>query len=481
LAQPAIIENGRVLDYDGVLRAVRSVAAALAGLRIGPGSRVALALPNGADFVGSFFAVAHMGALVVPLNPSLQQAEMAAVMSDAQVSAVLSIASLRERSVSALRAAVGLGEEAAIVLDDPKRCADMSSEQPGAHGWPKESAEPSTPLLCLYSSGSTGRPKRIVRTHANILYEIDCLRKRFALSGSDRMMGVAPFSHTNGLMRSMISSLLSGATLLPLPQFERRAVARMIEKQRATVFIGVPFMFAMLAEARWPAPVDFSSLRLCVCASAPLTRDTFQRFHERYGIHVRQLYGTTETGSISVNMSPRPEDAFDSLGTPYDGVTVEIFSPERRVLPAGEHGEIGIKSLGATREYAGSAEATAAAFSDGYFFPGDIGYKDAGGAIYLVGRKSLFINRGGYKVNPYEIENLIQTHPKVQDVAAIGVDTGYGDQKIKAVVVATEALEEGEIIDFCRGKVADFKIPSIVEFRQELPKSSTGKLLRKLL
>jgi long-chain acyl-CoA synthetase len=240
-------------------------------------------------------------------------------------------------------------------------------------------------------------------------------------------------------------------------------------------------MFAMLAEARWPAPVDFSSLRLCICASAPLTRDTFQRFHERYGIHVRQLYGTTETGSISVNLAAHPENAFDSLGTPFDGVTVDIFSPERSILPAGEHGEIGIKSLGATRQYAGSPEETAKAFKDGYFFPGDIGYKNAAGEIFLVGRKSLFINRGGYKVNPYEIETLIQAHPKVREVAVIGVETEYGDQKVKAVVVPTETLEASDIIDFCRGSVADFKIPSIVEFRAELPKSSTGKLLRKVL
>jgi long-chain acyl-CoA synthetase len=478
---PAIVENGRVFSYNWVLTAVRTAAANLAERRVGRGSRVALVLPNGSGFVSSFFAVSHLGGVVVPLNPSLQETEIAALMRDAQVSAVVTAGNHRERCVSALRCAVGLGEEAVIDLDNAGNSLDFAAQKATPNAWAADSAEPFDPVLYLYSSGSTGRPKRIVRNHFNLLYEVDCLKKRFSLAPSDRLLGVAPFSHTNGLLRSMMASMLSGATLIPLPQFERRAVARTIEDQRITIFIGVPFMFAMLAETRWPQPVDFSSLRFCISASAPLTRDTCLRFHERYGIYVRQLYGTTETGSISANLGPDPEDSIDSLGTPYDGITVEIFSPDRRPLPAGEAGEIGIKSLGATREYVGSPEETAAAFADGYFFPGDIGYKNAAGAIFLVGRKSLFINRGGYKVNPYEIENLIQTHPKVQEVAVVGVDTPYGDQKIKAVVVPTEPFEESDIIEFCRGSVADFKIPSLVEFRNELPKSSTGKLLRKML
>jgi long-chain acyl-CoA synthetase len=279
----------------------------------------------------------------------------------------------------------------------------------------------------------------------------------------------------------MVASMLSGATLIPLAQFERRAVGRIIQEHAATIFIGVPFMFAMLAETRWPQPVDFASLRLCISSSAPLRPNTCVRFHERYGIHVRQLYGSTETGSIAVNLSPRPEEFIESVGTPLEGVTVDIFSEDRRVLPPGEVGDIGIKSPAAAQEYPSSPDQTSTAFMNGYFFPGDIGRKDAEGRVYLLGRKSLFINRGGYKVNPYEIEELINRHPKVQEVAVVGVDTAYEDQKIKAVIVPTEPYEEHEIIEFCRGQVADFKIPSIVEFRPELPKSATGKVLRKML
>ena len=476
---PAVIEDGRVLDYKSLSGSIRQVAALLRGQGVSAGSRVGIVLPNGAWFVSSFFAIAHLGAIIVPLNPSLQEPEIASIMKDAGVELVLTLGSLRERCVSALCAAVEASAEAVVALDEAGHGLEPAVN--GGSPWPEEPARPSDPVLFLYSSGSTGRPKRIARTHFNLLYEIDCLREWLSISPSDRILGVAPFSHTNGLLRSMVVSVLCGATLVPLPQFERRAVARTIEQQRITGFIGVPFMFAMLAEARWPQPVDFSSLRYCISSSAPLRRETSLQFYRRYGLYVRQLYGTTETGSIVVNLVANPEETMDSVGTPYPGITVEIFSADRKVLLPGEIGDIAIRSPAAIQEYVGLPEETAASFVDGYFFPGDVGYKDAEGNIYLAGRKSLFINRGGYKVNPYEIENLIESHPKVREVAVVGVDTPYGDQKIKAVVVPTEAYEESEIINFCRGKVADFKIPSIVEFRSDLPKSSTGKALRKLL
>jgi long-chain acyl-CoA synthetase len=165
----------------------------------------------------------------------------------------------------------------------------------------------------------------------------------------------------------------------------------------------------------------------------------------------------------------------------FQPLFVDIFSEDRRLVRAGQEGEIGIKSPAATRDYPGLAEQTREAFWNGYFFPGDIGRKDAEGHIYLVGRKSLFINRVGYKVNPSEIEAVVEQHSKVKEAAVIGVETQYGDQKIKAVVVPAEPVDERDIIEFCRYHVADFKVPSVVEFRTELPKSSTGKILRKAI
>lgn len=479
LAHPAVIESGHTLSYRDMVHAMHELATRLVAIGIGTGSRVAVLLPNSAEFVSAFFAIAHVGGIVVPLNPALRAAEIAAILEDAQVSLVLTTAALRTQCVQALQATPSLRAEAMVLEPLAESC---SREQSQARSWPAELATPHSPVLYLYSSGSTGRPKRVARNHFNLLYETDRLIAALQLTPQDRVLGVTPFSHINGLMRSMVAAMLSGATLVPLAQFERRAVGRAIQEHAITVFIGVPFMFEALAETRWPQPVDFASLRYCISSSAPLRSETAMRFHERYGIYVRQLYGCTETGTIAVNLSPQPQCYGDSVGTPLEGITVEIFSENRRqILSPGAVGEIGIKSPAAANEYPGSPEQTRMAFHDGYFFPGDIGRKDAQGQIYLVGRKSLFINRAGYKVNPYEIEEILQKHPKVQEAAVIGVDTEHGDQKIKAVIVPLVPCEEREVIEFCRDKMADFKVPSIIEFRTELPKSATGKLLRTVL
>jgi len=372
LEHVAIIEHGQLLSYRWLITTIQALVALLVEAGARRGTRVALVLPNGAEFVTSFFAVAHVGGIVIPLNPALREAELVSIMEDAKVSLVLTVGKLRYRCVCALYSAVGLREGSVIVVEEPGQPSKGSAERMLAVAWPPEWAMPNDPVLYLYSSGSTGRPKRIVRNHFNLLFETDRLIEVLRLSASDRFLGAAPFSHTNGLMRSMVASMLSGATLVPIAQFERRAIGRLIEDHDITVFIGVPFMFAMLAETRWPRPVDFSSLRLCLSSSAPLLRVTSQRFYEQYTIHVRQLYGTTETGSISVNLSPRPEEFWDSVGNSLDGVDVAIFSEDRRVLPPGEVGEIGIRTPGAAWEYPGLPDQTKAAFWNGYFFPADI-------------------------------------------------------------------------------------------------------------
>ncbi len=475
LREVAILETDRALTYAELLGRTDDVAVRLRRAGTEAGDRVALVLPNGSEFVQAFFAVAAVGGVAVPLNPALREPELAALMEDGPVAAVVTVSDLRDRCVGALQL-VSSGVDVPVLLTGGEGQVAPVVDS-GTEAGP--AASPGDPVLCLYSSGSTGRPKRVIRTQGNLLWETDRFTAALGLGSADRVLGVAPFSHVNGLMRSMVASVLSGATLVPLAQFERRAVGRTIQERRVTVFTGVPFMFAMLAETRWPQPVSFSSLRLCFSSSAPLPPETIQRFLERYGVRVRQLYGTTETGTIALDGAPEPAPTAECLGVALDGVEVDIFSEDRRPVRVGDSGDIGIRSPAATREYPGLPDQNTLSFWNGYFFPGDVGYKDPAGRIYLVGRKSLFINRGGFKVNPYEIEALIRQHPKVADIAVIGVDTEYGDQKIKAVVVPRERCAELEIIDFCREQMADFKVPSIVEFRTELPKSSTGKLLRK--
>ncbi|MGW8178899.1 MAG: class I adenylate-forming enzyme family protein, partial [bacterium] len=311
--------------------------------------------------------------------------------------------------------------------------------------------------------------------------ELDSLIETLNLSDRDRFVGVAPFSHVNGLMRSMMASVRAGASLFAVPRFERNGVADLIERERITIFIAVPFMFGMLAKSRFRTSPDFSSLRLCVSASAPMPEKANKEFQQKFGIFVRQLYGSTETGTISVNLADRVEDSLLSVGTPIHGVEVEVFTDEGIPAAKGDLGEFAVKSPAAITAYRGAEEANQKDFRGGYFFTGDRGRRDREGLLYLAGRKKFFINKGGYKINPQEIEDLIGGHPKVEEVAVIGVPTAFEDEKVKAVVVTSEACRTEDIVEYCKGKIADFKIPSLVEFRESLPKSPTGKVRKKLL
>ncbi len=472
----AIVDGEVVLSYAELEQRIAALAMTLHHLKVQEGDRVALLLPNGVDFVTSYFAVVTLGAIVVPLNDHYQQTEL--------------LYFLQESGVSLLITSQPFAQLCYQVL---AQCASpcllfLVEEQRKPSGTARMSLEDfqipvgaDAPVMYQFSSGSTGRPKRIARTHANILFELQSFRHTLQITSEDRFLGVAPFSHVNGLMRSMMASLSAGATLYPLPKFERQTVVEVIQKHHISVFIAVPFMFSILAKTNFRQPPDLSSLRLCVSASAPMPPKLNQQFFQHFGRHVRQLYGSTETGTISVNLCPDVEYSLESVGTPLQGVEVAVFTEEGYLALPEEMGEIAVKSPAAITGYDGLPEVNREVFRDGYFFTGDLGKQDKEGLLYLIGRKKFFINKGGYKINPHELEELLESHPMVEEAVVVGVPTAYGDERVKAVIVLKAPCKEAELIEYCRGKIADFKIPSMVEFREGLPKSPTGKIRRKML
>ena len=441
-----------------------------------PGDRVALLLPNGLDFVISFFAIMTAGGTVVPLNDHYQQNEL--------------LYFLEACGVSSMITSQGFGPLCHQVLsmyESPCKLCFVEDRVLAPKGIPRRAhglnvgIGPQSPVMYQFSSGSTGRPKRIARTHANLIFELNSLVQTLGITNEDRFLGVAPFSHVNGLMRSMMASLRAGAALYPISRFERRNVAKTIEENRITVFIAVPFMFSILAKANFRRQPDFSSIRLCISASAPMPQGLNRQFHEKFGIYVRQLYGSTETGTISVNLSPDVGNSLESVGTPVTGVEVAVFDEDGQEAPVEEMGEFAVKSPAAIKGYEGLDDVNEEVFRNGYFFTGDLGRKGKDGLLYLVGRKKFFINKGGYKINPYEIQELLESHPKVGEAAVVGVPTSYGDERVRAVVVLNGPCTEEELVEYCRGKIADFKVPGIIEFRDALPKSPTGKIRVKML
>jgi long-chain acyl-CoA synthetase len=437
-----------------------------------PRQRVGLMMPNSAAYVAAFFAIARVGGVVAPLNVRYRTQELLYYLQDTGAAALIVPSELVEVARETL-ARLDLAP-ALIQVDDGERCRVLAE---GGGALP-ESEGGSPPLLLQYTSGSTGAPKRVIRTHDHLQFELERLAGVFHLGPDDRLLGAAPFTHVNGLVRSMMTSMFVGGTLYPVATFDRRRVLERITRERITYFGSVAQMFVILADTPTRGEVDLSSLRTAFSASAPLLAADNRRFHERYGLYVRQLYGSTETGTISVNLRDDLETSLESVGTPLPGVTLRTVDDAGRDVPGGEEGEVVIASPAAITSYPGNAEATAAAFREGAYWSGDLGRLAPDGSLTLTGRKKFLINRGGFKVNPLEVEEAIQSHPKVREVAVVGAPGPHGDDLVRCVIVAGESCTPEEILIHCRGLIADYKIPSRIEFRDALPRTDTGKLLR---
>jgi long-chain acyl-CoA synthetase len=437
----ALIHGDERITHAELLERVERLAHALAARGTRPGDAVALVLGNDPAFVTAFFAITGLGAAVVPINPAFKAEERDFCLRACNVHEVLSDASAIDRLI----------EDHAPL--------------------PLEPRSPDETFVYAFSSGSTGRPKRLARTHGQLWAEAHSYDW---IGPEDRLFCAIPLFHTYGMGCCLVASVRHGATLIflddPNPFVLRRERAMtLLERERATVFPGVPFNFRHLADA--PNDADLSSLRLCFSAGTALPRAAFDAFARRFGIGVRQLYGSTETGTLTANLDPDPEATFESVGKPVGSVRVRI-----------ESGEIAVSSPAATRGYSDMPELNEQVFQDGWFLTGDLGRLDDEGRLYVTGRKKLLIEVAGNKVDPIEVEDVVRLHPKVREAVVVGIRArAGGEEAVKAVVVPIDGCREREVIEFCQERLANFKVPHLVEFREEIPKSPLGKVLRKYL
>jgi long-chain acyl-CoA synthetase len=335
--------------------------------------------------------------------------------------------------------------------------------------------------LYMYSSGSTGKPKRVTRTHVQLSDERKALAATIHLTESDRILCTVPLYHAHGFCNCLLAALLTGGTLVIVPgEFNPRETLRALSGESITIYPAVPFMFKMLTEVFIKNMPDLRQLRLVFSAGAAMPEQVGQRFEEIYGVPVRQLYGSTETGAISINLAGGAGTE-TSVGMPLVGYRIDILDESGTPARQGEVGLVAIRSPAMAHQYDGLPEMTAECFVGSYFLPGDMGCKDELGNLYIKGRKKLMINVAGNKVDPLDVEAVIGRHAKVSEVVVVGeADPIYGE-RVKAVVVANEACEASEIIRYCATRLAEYKVPRQVEFRSDIPRSPLGKILRKYL
>jgi long-chain acyl-CoA synthetase len=471
----ALVFGGERIGHDELWERVARLAHALAARGIEQGDSVALLLPNTPDFAVAFLAVAQLRAVAVPLNPQFKKAELAFCLQDCEARAVLTDAA-GERVCQAIVPRVSPWREAAQIITGFD--ALIGSHPALAAG----RRSPDEVVVVQYSSGSSGRPKRVPRTHRQLRAEVEAYAATIGLGPADTILGTIPLFHTYGLGCCLLAALASGATLTLLESPQPFALAReralaILDRGDVTVLPAVPLIFRLLAES--DARADLSGVRLCLSAGNALPRSTFDAFQRRFGVPVRQLYGLTETGAVSVDVADDPVPA--SVGRPMAGVDVAIVDGEGAALPTDRTGDITVRGPGVTSGYAGVPDAlNREAFSDGWFRTGDRGRVDGAGRLFLTGRSKLLIDVMGDKVDPIEVEDVLAVHPKVREVVVVGVAGPVeGEQLIKAVIVADGRCGERELIRYCQERLANYKVPKLVEFRDELPRSSLGRVLRK--
>ncbi len=476
--RPALVDGAHRRTWDELAADVRRRASALRARGVGPGEAVALVIGNNVDFVTAFLAVTSAGAVAVPLNPQFTVDELGFHLQGCDVVGIVAGDALTTRIrhwAATSTAAKDAWVEAARALDDGTE-----------HRGPAHVVQPDWPALYAYSSGSTGTPKGMLRTHANLAHEANQFFDTVGVTDRDVILTVVALFHAHGLGNCLLASIRSGASMVLLEQFQRDAVFGAFEEQRVSVFPGVPFIFHTLAETRRADRVDTSSLRLCFSAGAPLSQETFELFRNRFGLPVRQLYGCSEAGSVTINLGEDAVGTAASVGRPMKGVDLAVTGEHGEPVAPATTGEISFASGALTAGYVEVDPEVNEVFQDGWFRTGDVGHLDEAGNLFVTGRTTLFISTSGYKVDPFEVEAVLREHPGVADVVVVGVKGSVGEEVVKAVVVPADSATEGdrlrhELQARCRAQLAVYKVPRIVELRDQIPRSPLGKIQRKYL
>jgi long-chain acyl-CoA synthetase len=343
--------------------------------------------------------------------------------------------------------------------------------------------------ILTYTSGTTGVPKGAMNTHANLVFNAQAYRDWMSLTPRDVVLGVAPLFHITGLVGHVALALLLPCPLVLAHRFQPEVVLDAIREHRPTFTVGAITVFIALSNVPGAGREDFSSLRVVYSGGAPIAPAVTEAFEKLTGLYIHNIYGLTETNSPShaVPLGARapvdPNSGALSVGVPVFSTVVRILDDDGEEVPVGEIGEIATSGPQVVPGYWNKPEATAAALPGGELRTGDVGFMDADGWFYLVDRKKDMINAAGYKVWPREVEDVLYGHPAVREAAVVGVPDAYRGETVKAFVSVKPGASAtaDDIIEYCKANMAAYKYPRSVEFIDELPKTTTGKILRREL
>ncbi|MBV9893036.1 MAG: long-chain fatty acid--CoA ligase [Chloroflexi bacterium] len=512
----AIRFYGRSVTYRELDALANRFANALIGLGVRPGERVALLMPNCPQMVLAYYGGLRAGAVMVPTSPLYVESEVEHQLADSGASVVICLSALFGRVQSVRPHLPDLRQVIVTNIKDffPTRLRvlfSLTRERRDGHRarlprdgrtfWLKTllaragGSDPGVTVsandlaLLQYTGGTTGVAKGAMLTHRNLVANTLQVRAWFGPlanpDGSDIVLGVLPLFHIYAMTTIMNFSVYGGGTMVLQPRFVVDDVLKAIQRERAQLLPGVPTMYMAINNAKHLAHYNLRSLKGAISGAAPLPLDVQRRFEELTGARLIEGYGLTEASPVTHCVPLGRGHAPGSIGVPLPSTDAAVFDQETgtRQLPPGEVGELAVRGPQIMQGYWNRPEETAQVLRDGWLFTGDIAREDADGFFSIVDRKKDMIITGGMNVYPRDVEEPLYAHPKVREAVAVGVPDERWGEAVKVYIVLRDGqtATEQEILDYCHSRMARYKVPKLVEFRKELPKSMVGKVLRRQL
>ena len=463
----ALVEESKQWTFAELLDEANRVAA-LVRERV-KGDAVGILLLNSQRYIATMLGVWKAGKTVVPLNYLLPPGELGFIVKDSGMSAIIS-SQFFAQALAALKPLFG-DRGVILMADDP----GFTAMSPG--GIPAEYRDPA---LYLYTSGTTGRPKGVILTHDNLAANVESCQKADKFDHNDAFLCLLPFFHTYAITGTFLLPLFSGAKMVLVDRFQPMKVMSLIQDQKISVLLAIPSMYRVMAATEGDFKV--SSVRFPISGGEPLPIPVAEAFERRFGVPIFEGYGQTEAAPV-VTLNVPAARKLGTIGRALPGIDLAIWDEHNRFLPAGDVGEIMVRGRNVMQGYHHLPEETAKTITDGWLHTGDLGKLDEQGFVTITGRKKDLIISAGENIYPREIEEVLAQHPKVKEVAVIGVKDEVRGEVPKAFVIAREGIEldEKELRTFCRENLAGYKVPKYIEVVADLPRSPTGKVLKRML
>jgi long-chain acyl-CoA synthetase len=485
-SKPALIFADTRIRYAELNTQIERAANGLAARGVAKGDRVALLVPNIPEFIVAYYAILRLGAIVVPINVLFKAEEIAYVLQDSEANAFVLFAGFAPQGIAAVEKVPSVSN--VIVVGDVATRGTTSWEALTDASAPQRVPVNVTPgdiaAIC-YTSGTTGRCKGAMLTHRNLIANCEQMERmqRGCAKESDVLLLVLPLFHIYAMNCAMNAYLRAGATIVLIRRFDALQVLELIQKHRCTIFHGAPPMYITWVNTPTLGDYDLSSMRFACSGAAPLPVQVLDRFRVVTGVEITEGYGLTETSPVTHFNCAAAVSKPGTVGLPIPGVEVRLVDDEDRDVAPGEPGEIICRGENITIGYWRNPPATADAMRNGWFHTGDIATIDEDGYYRIVDRKKDMINSGGFKVWPREVEEVLFKHPAVREAAVVAMPDAYWGERPIAFIALKEgqSATQEELIAYCKEYLASYKAPYLLTFRDELPKSPTGKVLRRVL